>query len=387
MAETNPTELDKKIRALLRCALAQGSLTQKEVSESLTKVLGRKISVNMFANWTAEGSANGIFRPISFQQSANSLRMTASDGSCFPTGCLPGSRLGSSSWSTVRFSSISKGKFKELYSPRYTGRKKDSDRFVQLERCSDRRERRRRSDLGRRSSMERAEHIGVKEAARFEGVNPGALLTKFRRKHMFLAGNPEDARKKLIPVSALSRSAYEAWVKGQTIAALQGMTGQAQVPSVSEQSIVPATESRGLLQRALVFAPPTETEQALDDAIPLAVPEDQRPYIERWAAILGDCTNGTWRKHRGECLEGLTIQHNGDFIRVQAKLYGIGVSTIHQKLGILKEINHNPEIPRERKMAEFWRRILPKTGQGAAGIHSLPKMTTYGWRRSSTTSI
>ena len=164
------------------------------------------------------------------------------------------------------------------------------------------------------------------------------------------------------------------------------MTGQAQVPSVSEQSIVPATESRGLLQRALVFAPPTETEQALDDAIPLAVPEDQRPYIERWAAILGDCTNGTWRKHRGECLEGLTIQHNGDFIRAQAKLYGVGVSTIHQKLGILKEINHNPEIPRERKMAEFWRRILP-TGQGAAGIHSLPKMTTYGWRRSSTTSI
>ena len=33
--------------------------------------------------------------------------------------------------------------------------------------------------------MERAEHIGVKEAARFKGVNPGALLTKFRRERIF----------------------------------------------------------------------------------------------------------------------------------------------------------------------------------------------------------
>lgn len=55
MAESNPGELDKKIRGLLRRALAHNSSKHAEICDRLTKILNRKISLNMFANWTAEG--------------------------------------------------------------------------------------------------------------------------------------------------------------------------------------------------------------------------------------------------------------------------------------------------------------------------------------------
>lgn len=204
-----------------------------------------------------------------------------------------------------------------------------------------------------------------------EGVKEKALHRRLERRRIILRTDPEDARRKLVPVSALSSSAYQEWVKIQTVAALQGVGRQPQDAPINQgnpdQAIAPAVGSATPLQPLLAFTPPRETECMLHDAIPPAIPHHQRPYVDRWTLIIGDCTNGTWQKYRGQCFEGFAIRNNGVFIRALAKLHGVGVSTIHQKLALLREINHDPDIPRERKGAEFWSRILPKNRPGRSG--------------------
>jgi hypothetical protein len=229
--------------------------------------------------------------------------------------------------------------------------------------------------------MDTVLYLAVNDAARVEGVNPRALLRRYGRKGVILANDPEDARRKVVPILALSRSGYQEWVKIQTVAALQGLGGQPEdMPfdqGKPEQTIMPASGAVKSLQPLLAFTPPTETERTLHDAIP-PIPHHQQPYVNRWAAIIGDATNGTWQKYRGQCFEGFMIRHNGDFIRALAKLHGIGVSTIRQKLGLLKEINHNPDIPRERKGTEFWIRSLPKNRPGRSG-HSFFSDDENSW--------
>jgi hypothetical protein len=219
--------------------------------------------------------------------------------------------------------------------------------------------------------MDRVEHLGVEAAARFEGVSPKTLAKRLERKRIFLPADPEDSRRKLIPVSVLSTSAYQAWFEARTRAALQGINGLPQKTLCAEedpgQGITPVARPGKALQPVLPFASCTKRESMLLDAVPPAIPKHQESYVRQWAEIVGDCTNGNWQKYRGESLEGFTIRHNGDFIRAEAKRYSVGVSTIHQKLKVLKEINHNPDIPAERKMAEFWSRILPKNRPGRSG--------------------
>jgi len=59
------------------------------------------------------------------------------------------------------------------------------------------------------------EYLGVKEAARLESVSPKTLLRRLERNRIILANDPEDGRRKLIPVSALSKSAYQAWMNAR----------------------------------------------------------------------------------------------------------------------------------------------------------------------------
>lgn len=204
--------------------------------------------------------------------------------------------------------------------------------------------------------MEAVRHLGVEAAAQFEGINPKALLRRFERKRIILPTDPEDTRRKLVPVCLLSPPAYQAWVRAETCAALQNVNGEANAAPAESAPLFP-------------FAAPSQSERTLLKAVPPAVPERYQPYIERWAMIVGDCTNGTWRRYQGQRLEDILIQNRQDFIRAQAKIQGKGfkVSTIHGKLNRLKEVNRNPDIPADQKMAEFWRRILPKNRPGRSG--------------------
>jgi len=217
--------------------------------------------------------------------------------------------------------------------------------------------------------MDRVEHISVIEAASFEGVAYKTLLRRLERRRIILANDSEDGRRKLLPVSALSKNAYNNWVKTKTLAALQGISGQPQDRpyEAPEQAIVPAAGHAQELQPAFSFAVPTQREQALLNAVPPAIPHRYQPFIDRWAAIVGDNLNGTWKRYVGSEYGGFQIRTRCDFIRGQAKVHGIGLSTIHSKLKTLREVNHNPDVPGERKMSEFWEKILPKARPGRSG--------------------
>jgi len=210
-------------------------------------------------------------------------------------------------------------------------------------------------------TMDAARHLGMMEVARFAGKSARAIQRKLERKRVVLPVDPEDGRRKLVPVSVVSElfpKAYQAWVRADACAALRELTGQAQDA---------ARDGESPNQPSLPFAAPSQTERAMLKAAPPTVPSRHQPYIDLWAMIVGDCTNGTWRKYLGQCLGGVAIQSRQDFIRAQAKIHGLGVSTIHQKLKVLKEVNHNPDIPADQKMAAFWNRIRPKNRPGRSG--------------------
>lgn len=215
--------------------------------------------------------------------------------------------------------------------------------------------------------MEAVRHLGVAEFARFEGIRPKTLLRRVERSRVLLIPDPEDSRRKLIPVSAMTPTGYQAWMRAETCAALQNVNGPADAAPPESAPLLP-------------FASPSQTERTLVKAVPPAIPERYRPYIDRWAMIVGDCTNGTWRKYQGQSLGGITIETRQDFIHAEAKIHGIGLSTIHQKLKLLKEVNHNPDIPPQQKMAAFWSRILPKLRPGRSG-HSFFSDPENAWMR------
>jgi hypothetical protein len=218
-------------------------------------------------------------------------------------------------------------------------------------------------------------NLEVTEAARFEGVLPDTLLRGYQRKRIVLPVDPEDSRKRLIPVSLLSPTAYQAWVRADTCAALQNLNGQPDANAVASEPFLP-------------FAAPLQPERAMSRVIPAGIPKRYQLFVDRWATIIGDCTNGTWRKQQGQPIAGIIVQSRQDFIRAQARLYGKGFSaaSIHTRLKVLKEVNHNSDIPPSQKMAEFWRRILPQNRPGRSG-HSFFSDPENAWMREKLLSL
>jgi hypothetical protein len=172
---------------------------------------------------------------------------------------------------------------------------------------------------------------------------------------------------------------YQAWVMADTRDALEKLNGQAQeTPSDEENSNQPP----------LPFAAPSQTERVMLKAVPDAIAARYQPFTEQWAGIIGDCTNGTWRKYLGQWLAGILIESHQDFILAQAKLYGKGfsVSNIRNNLSVLKEVNHSSDIPASQKMAECWSRILPKNRPGRSG-HSFFSDDENAWMREKLLSL
>ena len=209
--------------------------------------------------------------------------------------------------------------------------------------------------------MDAVRHLAIAEVARLAGISVKALLKRVKRHGAVLVDDPGNGRKKLFPVSEIpkvSPEGYQAWVKADTCTALQNLAGQTQETASGEENPQ---------QPPLPFAGPSQSERALLKAVPAPIPKRYQPYIDRWAVIVGDHSNGTWRRYQGHSLEGITIRSRQDFIRAQAKIHGIGASTIRLKLKVLKEVNRNSDIAASQKMAEFWNRILPKNRPGRSG--------------------
>lgn len=83
--------------------------------------------------------------------------------------------------------------------------------------------------------MDTPQYLKVKEAAQLEGLKVKTLLRRGERRGLFLPRDSDDARRKLYPISALSRKAYQAYLKSQVSGALQGFNGQSQLAPTGEQ--------------------------------------------------------------------------------------------------------------------------------------------------------
>jgi hypothetical protein len=204
------------------------------------------------------------------------------------------------------------------------------------------------------------ELIALDRAAALEGLGLDAYRKRLQRQRIIRLPDPEDKRRCLIRVADLSAGARQQHYKEQAQDALAPLGPE---PPEDLAQAAPRNESLQLLP----FAPPTSTERALRDAAPPAIPSRHRAYIERWSGIIGDCANGTWKKYRGKLFEGFAINSARDFVRALAHLHDLGVSTIYAKLGAFRQVERDPAIPPDRKMAEFWARILPQPRPGRSG--------------------
>ena len=216
-------------------------------------------------------------------------------------------------------------------------------------------------------------YVTLEDAAEFERVTYQALKKSLRRRHVILRNDPEDRRRKQVPVTALTPRAYSIYLKGFVSSSLRPpeATGVAIEAAVTEWA-----ENRN--QPLLPFRPPTETERELTAAIPPAISKDHQPYVERWAAILGETRNGTWKKFRGLIVGGIPIHNARDYVQGLAAINDVGTSTIYAKLKVLRELDRDASIPREKKWSEFWRRALPKDRPGRSG-HSFFAAPDNDW--------
>jgi hypothetical protein len=210
--------------------------------------------------------------------------------------------------------------------------------------------------------MERLEHIPVGEAAQSEGVSPKTLQRRLERKRIILTSDPEDARKKLVPVSALSPGAREARQKAEISAALQGAGQDVQNGSGMEED----SQAIERLQPALQFAPPSPSDAARD-AVVAAIPHRHRGYIDSWMNEVSENVNGTWKLALGKILNDRMISSHRDYVRARAALLDVAVSTYDGKIKIARQILADPAIPKANKWRAIAESLVPKPRPGRSG--------------------
>jgi transposase InsO family protein len=199
--------------------------------------------------------------------------------------------------------------------------------------------------------------IRLELAAQLAGRKPKTFLRWAERKRIPLLPDPEDGRRRLVSTSDLPPEITKAFFERQAHDAMKELTAVSSVASGND------------LQPNLPFTLRAATETALRAAAPPGIAERYRRFIAEWTGILGDCHDGTWARYRGHTMAGILIENRDSFIRATSRINGRGFapSTIYKNLGILNHINRNPDIPPDWKMAEFWKRMLPKPRPGRSG--------------------
>jgi hypothetical protein len=210
-------------------------------------------------------------------------------------------------------------------------------------------------------------HISTLRAAELAGKAHKTFLRGLERAGVELLADPERKRGKRVPVTALPLELRRAFFAEEATQALQ----KADTLSTSGN-----LDAQGRLE----FACQSRTEQKLLVAAPPALPQRYQGFIVKWSGILGDLENGTWKRYIGHLLGDVSIDSKHDFIGARASQEDVGVSTVYQYLKLLKEINSDSSIPDDRKMAEFWSRVLPKPRPGRSG-HSYFCQPENAWQR------
>jgi hypothetical protein len=202
----------------------------------------------------------------------------------------------------------------------------------------------------------------VEDAADLEGVSPKTLQRRLERKGIVLMTDLEDGRKKLMPFSALSPGAREAWRKAEISVALQGAGQDLQKGSGMEEH----SQVIERLQPALQFAPPSPSDAARD-AVVAAIPHRHRGYVDRWMAETSENVNGTWKLDLGKILNGRMISTHRDYVRARAALLDVALSTYDGKLKIARQILADPAIPKANKWTAIAESLVPKPRPGRSG--------------------
>ena len=206
------------------------------------------------------------------------------------------------------------------------------------------------------------EYLGVREAAQLEGVTPKTLQRRLERKRIILTSDPEDARKKLMPFSALSPGAREARQKAEISVALQGAGQDLQKGSGMEEH----SQAIERLQPALQFAPPSPSDAARDAAV-AAIPHRHRAYVDRYMAEISENVNGTWKLKRGTVENGILVSTHRDYVRARAALLDVALSTYDGKIKIARQILADPAIPKANKWTAIAESLVPKPRPGRSG--------------------
>jgi len=248
-------------------------------------------------------------------------------------------------------------------------------------------------------------YIPLDQAAALEGIPYHRLQKRLRRSTVALMNDPEDSRRKLMPITALSPGAYEGWLKEVAARAFQPQAGLSD--SATERlsdlkspnhpiTSAPFGTERGrspdqsaLLQPALPFERPPDRQEQIDSAV-AATPHKFRDYVAKWMGIIANCDNGTYRKfsHAKGAVgswHGIEIRNNDDFIRALAEEYGLSASNIYEKRRVWRTTESDPRVlaaPVAERAGIRYRVFCeaitprPRPGRSSAGFFAQPE---NGW--------
>jgi hypothetical protein len=183
-------------------------------------------------------------------------------------------------------------------------------------------------------------HLQIKVAAELEGVKYTSYLKRVQRENVILAPDPEDARRKLVPITALSPSAYSRYLRDQAALAI----------------VPPAPSSAPLLP----FRPTTKAEGELVGAAPVGIPKRLEKFVRIVSVVVGKCVNGSYKTQMGNTVHGILIKNKTSFTRATAKENGVSPAFVFEKVRVYKEVWHDSSVPPENKFSEFWTRVMPR---------------------------
>ena len=226
--------------------------------------------------------------------------------------------------------------------------------------------------------------ITLERIAGLKGVPYQTLKKRLQRSRVALMNDPEDARRKLAPITVLSPEERAQWLKEEAqkpdpqaspahapTPAPEGVTTPQDPgagPALEKQESRARSQESGetaltRLQASLPFMPPSAS-QAARDAVVAAVPKKNKAYVDRWMDIIADNVNGTWKRYQGTIYGGVMVNNRDDFMHGQASLHDLSISSIYAKIKMAREIISSPEIPKPRKWKSIAESLVPRARPG-----------------------
>lgn len=261
--------------------------------------------------------------------------------------------------------------------------------------------------------------IAIDDIARLEGRPYQTVKKQLQRTRAVYMNDPEDGRRRLYAITAISPEARDKWLKEQSqlsadsnqasieaysafqipnsgfpgasqdsglkiqsspvagaygdtakalnearIQSLPSVTSNANPPQVLIDSKPQAQNSR--VQPLLPFAPTSPSQDARDVAV-AAVPRKFQKLVDERLGLVANNRNGTWKLYEGNEYGGFTIRKREDFLRAEAHLHGISMRTLYGILSDADAVFKDAQIPAKRKWQEITSRFVPKPRPGRSG--------------------